>query len=253
MPRRRTEWLAIAGALLWLTAAVTAMGSQGAAASTAAEAPMPVPFIARFAIEWKGLTAGYSQLELTRSSSDVYTYKSRNVAHGIFRLAFPDAISQVSSFSIVDGGVRPASYHADDGSRDSGKSVALQFDWQAGRVTGVSEKKPVDIALEPGTQDTLSVQIELMRELAAGRAPKSFWLIDNDEIKEYRYVREGNVTLETPLGKLEAVIYRSERTGSDRVTRLWLAPSLGYLPVRAERSRAGKIDFSLSIRELKSG
>jgi hypothetical protein len=36
------------------------------------------------------------------------------------------------------------------------------------------------------------------------------------------------------------------------VTRLWLAPALSYLPIRAERSRAGKIDFSLVIRELRA-
>jgi hypothetical protein len=246
-----TECRVLAGALLWLSAAVLASVPHGA--NAAPEAQAPAPFVARFAIEWKGITAGYSQLELMRSAPNVYTYKSRNMARGIFRLAFPDAISQLSTFSIVEGEVRPSAYHADDGSRDEGKSVDLKFDWQARRVTGVSERKPVDVALEPGTLDSLSVQIALMRELAAGRAPKSFWLIDNDEIKEYRYVHEGTVTLDTPLGKLETVIFRSERTGSDRVTRLWLAPSLGYLPVRAERSRAGRVDFGLSIRELKTG
>jgi len=236
---------------LWLSAAVIAIVPHGANAASDAQAP--APFVAKFAIEWKGITAGYTQLELTRSAPNAYTYKSRNLARGIFRLAFPDAISQLSNFSIIDGEVRPSTYHADDGSRDAGKSVNLKFDWQARRVTGVAEKKPVDIALERGTQDSLSVQIALMRELAAGRTPQSFWMIDNDEIKDYRYVHEGTVTLDTPLGKLETVIYRSERTGSDRVTRLWLAPSLGYLPVRAERSRAGRIDFGLSIRELKTG
>ena len=244
MALRDTKWRAIGGALLGLAAAKTVAASEQGA---------PAPFVAKFAIEWKGITAGYTQLELTRSAPNTYIYKSRNAARGIFRLAFPDAISQISSLSIVNDAVRPCTYHADDGARDHGKSVDLKFDWQTGRVTGVSENKPVDIALQPGTQDSLSVQIALMRELAAGRAPKSFWLIDNDEIKEYRYVHEGSVTLDTPLGKLETVIYRSERTGSNRVTRLWLAPALGYLPVRAERSRAGKIDFGLSIRELKTG
>lgn len=236
-------------AFLCLTAAVSVLASVSGA--SAADADGPTPFVAKFAIEWKGITAGYSTLELTRSAPNTYTYRSRNVARGIFRLAFPDAIGQTSTFAVVNNEVRPASYHADDGARNSDKVVDLQFDWQAGRVTGVAEKKPVNLALEKGTQDSLSVQIELMRELAAGRSPKGFWLIDNDEMKEYKYVREATVTLDTPLGTLEAVVYRSERAGSERVTRLWLAPSLGYLPVRAERSRAGKIDFSLSIRELK--
>jgi hypothetical protein len=236
----------------WLIAAAALLLSAAAATALAAGPAEPAPFVAKFAIDWKGITVGYTHLELTRSAADIYTYRSRNTARGIFRLAFPDSISQISNFTISKGEVRPVNYHADDGSPDAAKSVDLQFDWRTGRITGVSEKKPVDIALEPGTQDSLSVQIALMCELAAGREPKGFWLIDNDAIKEYRYVHERTVKLDTPLGALDAVVYRSEHAGSDRVTRLWLAPSLGYLPVRAERSRAGKIDFALSIRELKT-
>jgi Protein of unknown function (DUF3108) len=250
VPQRRTDYPPIRGLLLWLMAAAMGMTADDAIASVNAIAPSP--FVAKFAIEWKGITAGFSTLELVRTAPDTYTYRSRNLARGIFRLAFPDAISQESTISTSNGEVRPLSYHADDGERDSDKAVTLQFDWQARRVTGVAEKKPVDLTLERGTQDSLSVQIALMQELAAGRSPKSFWLIDNDAIKEYMYTREGTTTLDTPLGKLETVIYRSERAGSDRVTRLWLAPSLGFLPVRAERSRAGRIDFGLSIRELKT-
>jgi hypothetical protein len=221
------------------------------AASADGDAGGPAGFVAKFGIEWHGITAGYTTLELTRTAPDTYTYKSSNVARGIFRLAFPDVISQTSTFTLVNGEVRPATYHADDGAPDSDKAVTLRFDWQTHRVSGIAEKKPVDLALQNGTQDTLSVQIELMNEVAAGRSPKSFWLIDNDEIKEYKYTREGTETLDTPLGKFDTVRYRSEHAGSDRVTRLWLASALGYMPVRAERSRAGKVDFGLVIRDLK--
>jgi hypothetical protein len=247
VPRRRMHQpprcaLLLASALLF--------ASAGLHAGTAADAP--AEFVAKFAIEWKGITAGYTTLTLTRTAANAYTYRSRNVARGIFKLAFPDAISQTSTFSVVNGEVRPTSYHADDGDPNSDKAVTLRFDWESGRVTGVAEKKPIDLALPSGTQDSLSVQIELMREVAAGRSPKGFWLIDDDEVKEYRYTREGTETLDTPLGKLETLRYRSEHAGSDRVTRLWLAPALSYLPIRAERSRAGKIDFSLVIRELRA-
>jgi hypothetical protein len=238
------------GTLIGCAVALLALAPWGARG--AADADGPAGFVAKFAIEWHGITAGYTTLELAQTSANTYTYKSRNMARGIFRLAFPDVISQTSTFAIVNGEVRPQTYHADDGEPDSDKAVTLRFDWQTRRVTGTAEKKPVDLALESGTQDTLSVQIELMREVAAGRSPKAFWLIDDDEIKEYKYTREGTETLDTPLGKLATVRYRSEHAGSDRVTRLWLASSLGYLPIRAERSRAGKVDFGLAIRELKT-
>jgi hypothetical protein len=209
------------------------------------------PFMGTYTVEWRGINAGTSTLELTRLGGNDYVYRSSNVARGFFRLAFPDAITQISHFSIVADSVRPAAYHGDDGSSDKKRSVDLAFDWQAMRVKGTAEEKPVDQPLKPNTQDSLSVQIALMRDLAAGRSPERFWLITKDELNDYQYTRESNATLDTPLGKLDTVIYRSQRQGSSRVTRLWFAPSLGYLPVRAQQLKRGKPEFTLSIRELK--
>lgn len=209
---------------------------------------MPQPFVGTYTVEWRGMNAGTSTLELVLKGGADYSYRSSNVARGLFRLAFPDAITQQSDFSIVNDVVQPSTYRADDGSEDKERSIILHFDWKAMRVTGTAENKSVDQPLKPGTQDGLSVQIALMRELAAGRSPQVFWLINKDEVTDYQYTNEGNATLDTPLGKLETVVYRSQHPGSSRVTRLWFAPALGYLPVRAQQSRRGKPEFTLNIR-----
>jgi hypothetical protein len=210
--------------------------------------PLPSPFVSTYSVAWRGITAGTSTLELKQTGPDEFVYSSRNTARGIFKLAFPDAITQVSKFKVVNGEVVPLSYQADDGSSDKSKSVSLEFDWNAKRVRGTSEGKPVDLPLQPGTQDALSVQIALMLDLKAGHPPSSFWLISKDEVQEYRYSQDGRETLVTPLGSLDTVIYRSHHEGSSRTTRLWLAPSLDYLPVRAEQTRDGKTEFSMNIR-----
>jgi len=220
------------------------------AATSAASQDVTRPFVGTYAVEWRGMNAGTSTLELIHIGGNDYSYRSRNVARGLFRLAFPDAITQTSDFSIVNDVVQPSHYRADDGSSNKKRAVTLHFDWNAMRVTGAAEDKPVDQPLKPGTQDGLSVQIALMRELAAGRSPQHFWLISKDEVNDYQYTADGNETLDTPLGKLETVIYRSQHAGSSRVTRLWFAPKLGYLPVRAEQLKRGKQEFALSIRAL---
>jgi hypothetical protein len=70
-------------------------------------------------------------------------------------------------------------------------------------------------------------------------------------VRQYRYVREGEATLQTPLGKIETVIYRSERENSPRVTRFWCAPGRGYIPLRVEQKRGDDIEWSMEIRSLK--
>jgi hypothetical protein len=234
-------------ALARVSSAVAA-GSDGNAPASCLQ-----PFKITFDVEWHGLGAGTSTLQLTRNSATEYTYRSSNVARGLFRLAIPDTITQISHFSIVDGKVRPSSYVGDDGSTDTDRDVSLNFDWASNRVTGTAENKPVSEPITPGVQDSLSVQVALMCALAAGQSPKSFQLIDKDEVKEYQYTREGNATLETPAGKLETLIYTSQRSGANRLTRLWIAPSLGYLPVRAEQVRKGKRELQLTLKSVDRG
>jgi hypothetical protein len=211
----------------------------------------PQPFKATFAVEWHGMGAGTSILELTRQNANEYTYTSKNTARGLFRLAVPDTVTQTSHLVIENGEVKPVSYAGDDGSSDTDRDVSLKFDWTAKRITGKAEDRPVDLPLDPGVQDGLSVQIALMCELARGHSPESFKLIDKDEVKEYQYTREGEAKLDTSLGKLDTVIYRSQKQGSSRYTRLWIAPSLGYLPVRAEQAKRDKRELQLLIRALE--
>ncbi|HTT03338.1 MAG TPA: DUF3108 domain-containing protein [Steroidobacteraceae bacterium] len=222
-----------------------------AALGVRAEGPTVQPFTATYALEWHGITAGESTLALKQTSPTTYDYSSTNRAHGLFRVVFPDPINEESTFKVEGGHVMPLSYREDNGADRAKQNVMLEFDWSAKRVRGTAEEKPVDQPLAPGTQDPLSVQIELMRDLRAGEAPTQFLLFDKHEAKQYDYTRDGNETLDTPLGRLDTVIYRSGRSDSSVVTRLWLAPTLGYVPLQAERRRHGKVDLSLHIRQLK--
>jgi hypothetical protein len=238
-------------AMLFMMQANAADGTPAANGPPATTCPQP--FKVTFDVEWRGMGAGTSTLQLTRKSATEYTYESSNTARGVFRLAIPDTITQTSDFTLVNGKIRPSAYVADDGSDDTSRDVSLKFDWEKNRVAGIAEDAPVDEPLVPGTHDSLSVQIALMCALAAGESPKSFQLIDKDKIKEYEYRHEGDATLETPAGKLQTVIYTSQRPGANRLTRLWIAPSLGYLPVRAEQIRKGKRELQLKVRAVERG
>jgi hypothetical protein len=123
-----------------------------------------------------------------------------------------------------------------------------QFDWKNGRVTGTAKGKPLDLKLQPGTQDPLSVQIAIMLKLQAGDTPNSFWMLNTDEIDRFEYVRHEETTLDTPLGKLRTILYTSHAPGSDKTTWLWLAPALEYMPARAEQRVRGSTQLSLEIR-----
>lgn len=237
---------------MWLACLALASVTLTGAANAVASGPAVEPFSVTYSVEWKGITAGTSTVEVTHQPDNTYRYRSSNLARGVFRLAFPDAITQTSIFRVGDDGtIQPLTYVSDDGSKKTDKDVSLTFDWGAMRVRGTAEDKPVDTELKPGTQDALTVQIQLMRELAAGRSPSTFWLIDKNEVKQYQYTKERTETIDTALGKIDTVVYRSQRKGSDRYMLFWLSPKHGYLPVKADRHRGDRLDFSLKVREIK--
>jgi Protein of unknown function (DUF3108) len=206
------------------------------------------PFSAHYVAEWKNITVGSSDLQLKRDAEPGhYIYKWTISARGIFRLVYSDDVTQQSWFAMSDQHVRPEKYRAEQGS----SRVIFDFDWAEGHARGFSEEKPVDLVLKPGTQDLMSIQIEVMLALKNGNLPKVFYIIDKDQIKDFAYAQEGPAVLKTAMGQFETIIVSSRRTGNDRVLRMWFAPSLGFLPLQAERSRGGKLEFSMRIRSWK--
>ncbi len=202
------------------------------------------PYRATYAVEWKSIKIGTAVLELKSVAPGRYQYVNTNTARGIFRLALPDAITQISTFELVDGHVRPLTF---EGTDEKQRPTRLTFDWTAGRVSGIAKGRSVDIQVPRDAQDPMSLQIASLRGLAAGNLSDSIWLVDSDELKEFLLTQEGHEQIDTKLGKLDTIVYSSKGRSSDRITRTWVAPARGYLPVKAERVRDGKVEFSLKI------
>jgi Protein of unknown function (DUF3108) len=220
--------------------------AQVPAGAPAADAAGIAPFSAQYQADWKGISVGSSEIRLETSEPGRYLYTWTITARGIFRLAYHDDLVQKSWVTAVGNHVRPDRYFGKEGSA----TVELNFDWDKMRATGVSETKPVDISLTHGTQDVMSSQVEVMLDLKNGNLPKTFRIIDKDQLKEFNYTQEGNAKLKTAIGELDTVIVTSQRAGNNRLLRMWFAPSLGFVPVQAERSRDGKIEIAMRIKSL---
>ncbi len=226
---------------------VAALAAVSAAAGSASAADAGIaPFSAHYTAQWKDINVATSDLELKPDTEPGrYLYTWITTARGVFRL-YRAQVTQKSWLSIKDEHARPDKYHAEDGK----SVVSLDFDWAARRATGTSEGKTVQFDLTDGLQDVMSIQVEVMLDLKNGNLPKSFQIVDNDEPKEFMYSQEGAAKIKTELGDLDTVIVASQRTGNNRILRMWFAPSLGYIPVQAERTRDGKLEFAMRIKSV---
>jgi hypothetical protein len=207
------------------------------------------PFQASYSWIYHGMTVAVSSLDLEHQDTD-WVYRSKSEPRGIGRL-FSERPVQESVMRVTDDGVRPLSYKADDGTSATKRDANVQFDWQNNRVTGVYEDAKVDMAIPPGMQDDLSVQIALMVELLRGHTPDKFSLISGNSVREYRYSRDGEETLTTPVGTIQTIIYRSEKQYSPRATRFWCAPSLGYIPLRVQQKKGDDVEWTMQVQSVK--
>ena len=229
------------------------LGSATAASTTArAEVVAPAPFTATFLAEFRGIEGGTLTFAFTHdAATDRYTYETRANPSVLARFFVSSEAVERSVMTIDAAGVHPQSWKVEDGKSGSKEDGDLQFDWPQNRVTGTIKGKPVDLATEPGLQDRISVQIAVMTALLRGTEPGTIPMVDGDHIKYYLYRKGKTEVLDTKIGKIETVIYEGTREQSNRVSRFWLAPSLGYAPIRAEQERKGKVETVMTLLELK--
>jgi hypothetical protein len=128
---------------------------------------------------------------------------------------------------------------------------AANFDWKARRITfsAHAHERP----LAEGAQDRISFQFQLM---LLGRAlPDVFddgrrlmmWMVGRDDATAYRFRTVGRERTDTGIGPVDAV--RLERVAAgeaDARIDVWLAPRLGWLPVRLRfTDRLGRVTESV--------
>lgn len=212
------------------------------------------PFTADYDVHYGGVDVGSSRTRVQRSAEPGrWIIESRSNASGLAKLVAGGTLLQRSTFDLDLNGVRPLSYHFDDGTRQSDRDVKLEFDWRSSRVRGTAEDEPVDVATAPGLQDAASIQALVLARLRSGAEPGTIDMIEKDRIKRYQYTRLRRERLKTAIGELDTIVYRSAREGSGRETFFWYAPSLGYALVRAEQHRDGKRAFRTTIRRYQQG
>ena len=212
------------------------------------------PYKARYQVTYRGLSGGQIESSLSRGTvAGQWLYQTRAFPSLLGRVAVSPLARERSVMQITPSGVRPLTFDFNDGSDTSTKDVRFKFDWEAGHVRGEAEGVPFDLPVQPGTQDTASVQAAMIIELLAGRSPQGFPILTGKRLRDYRYWPEGKATVMTPFGQFDTVVWANQRDGSTRVTKVWHAPALGYVPVQAVQYRKGQAETHMKLLALERG
>jgi hypothetical protein len=213
----------------------------------AAAAVTPIPFAATYTVSFRGINAGELHSTLRPEAPGEFVYETRATPRRLARLFVSSKAVERSVMRIDDNGVRPLSWFSNDGRSDND---ALEFAWSEEKVSGTVSGERVDLPTEPRLQDRLSMQIAVITALLRGEELGSISMIDA-RVKQYNYTRAGTERIKTSAGEFETVLYESTRPGSSRTSRFWHSPELGFLPVRAEQLRNGKVETVMELVGVK--
>jgi Protein of unknown function (DUF3108) len=170
---------------------------------------------------------------------------------GISRMLARGVIQESSYFLPDSDGVLPAQYRSIDTLSSEDAVVSLDFDWREQQVEGVINDEKFESELDGRVHDRVSIQYELMHDLQNTGAEEQYWMLDGDELKLLNVNNVGTRTVEVPYGTFEVVGIQHSKQNSSRITTLWCAEKLGYLPVIIEQHRKGKLGVRAVLRSYE--
>ena len=158
------------------------------------------------------------------------------------------ARTQRSVGTVTEQGLLPEKF-----SDKSRSEQAAHFDYAKGRVTFSANTPAATVG--PGAQDRLSIFIQLGALLAGDPArfvpgtQITLTTVSARNADRWTFTVEGPETLDLPAGPTPALkLLRLPRKDYDQKAELWVAPGLGYLPVRIKLTQANGDFADLLLR-----
>lgn len=226
---------------LALRIAITLLATFGLSVVSATElTPHRAEYKVRIAV-----VSGELNTEL-RVTEDGYVATHVIEPTGLARVVASGRMFVTSAFAPVADGVRPLSYRAIDTIRDE-PEANITFDWSNNVASGTVGDVPVEFQLDGLAHDAVSIQYELMHDLLNGRHSDSYVLFDVEKMRVANIRQAGSKTVKTRAGEFDVVGIQHQKEGSARITTLWCAPELDYLPVIIEQHRQGKLKFRATL------
>lgn len=216
-----------------LVAALLALASTSALAIK--------PFTADYQANYMGLQ-GKGRMTLESQGNDRWKYTLSIGSSGI-------QLNQSTVFEDRDGKWRPLSGTDSSLLLIKKTDKTATYDWNSGVATWSGDVKPEragPVKLQPGDVDALLLNLELARDVSAGK-PLDYRMVDDGRAKQLTYKVAGkeNITVGGASKPATKVVY----TNGNKETVAWVVEGLP-VPARILQRKNGKDEVDLRIQSV---
>lgn len=177
-----------------------------------------------------------------------YQLKSLIQAKGLASFLIPDLL-QTSEGTLGRTGLQPEHYLYQFGDK-ANKTFSANFDWRNQQLSLHSANGRQLFELPSGTQDLLSFMYQFM--FVAPMQNMRLSITNGKKIGTYDYSFEGEVAIDTKMGKFNTLHLSRMAAEGEKKTELWLALDYQYVPVKIrETEKQGKV-YELLVTSLKT-
>jgi hypothetical protein len=190
--------------------------------------------------------SGQLDTELKRTATG---YQATHVIQptGMSRMFARGTIKETSTFDTAPSGVKPREYTSQDSLSRDKENVRVLFNWNTGEARGTLNDEEIVSVIDGLAHDRVSIQYEVMLDLLNNHASDKYTMFEIDRLRPVNIEIVGEKNVDVPAGKFHVVGISHQAEGSKRVTTLWCAKELDYLPVIIEQHRKGKLKVRATL------
>lgn len=188
------------------------------------------PFSATYSLSVDGKSGTATRTLAQSGNGFTYTVSAR--AAGIA------SANQSSSFTLSGDKVIPSNASTSVKVAGIGSTHTIKFNGKT--AVSTYKGKSTTLSIPNGAYDDLSLEMQIRQELLNGKFSGSYVLVKKKDTETTKFKKAGNAKISTPAGTYDTI--RIDRVHDDkrRTTSFWLAPSLGYLPIKVSQTNDGK-------------
>lgn len=226
----------------WLTLALVLALSTGPAQAAVNLTPHSAEYNVKISV-----VGGRLRTSLKESEAG-YIAEHRIAPTGMSKLIARGKISEISEFALGAEGLEPIAYRSNDTLSRDKVSADIRFEWDSNRAFGTVNGADFEQELAGFSHDRVSIQYQLMQDLLNENPSENYRMFEVDKQKVLNIRTVEARTIKVPAGTFRAIGIQHQAKNSSRVTTLWCAEELGYLPVMIEQHRKGKIRVRAKLR-----